>query len=70
MKVRINKPVFGHKVGQIIDINTNENGIPTAIYWRRRLKDAEIDNCIEVIEEKPQKKLEPSKSEVKRKKIQ
>jgi len=70
MKVKINKPIFGHKVGQIIDIKTTGNNIPISIYWRRRLQDAETDNCIEIIKEKPQKKCELSKSEAKRKKAQ
>jgi hypothetical protein len=71
MKIKINKPIFGHKVGQVIDINTNENSIPTAIYWRRRLQDAKIDNCIEIVEEKKEtKETKFSKSEDKRKKVQ
>lgn len=25
------------------------DGVPTERYWRRRLKDSEIDNCVEVV---------------------
>ena len=32
----------------IIEIN-DENGVPTDLFWRNRLKDSAIDNCIEVI---------------------
>jgi hypothetical protein len=34
----------------IIDIN-DENGVPTDLFWRNRLKDSAIDNCIEVIDQ-------------------
>ena len=43
MKVRINKPLKNYAIGQIVDIN------PSETYWINRLKDAEIDNCIEVV---------------------
>jgi len=32
----------------IIEIN-DENGVPTDLFWRNRLKDSAIDNCIEVV---------------------
>ena len=34
----------------IIDIN-DENGVPTDLFWRNRLKDSAIDNCIEVVDQ-------------------
>ena len=58
MKVRINKQLKNYAVGQIVDINPSEQ------YWANRLKDAKIDNCIEiVISEKKETKF---KSEVKK----
>ena len=57
VKIKINKPLKNYKVGDIINIEVDANSIPTDIYWRRRLKDAEIDNCIEFFKEsKPKKK--------------
>jgi hypothetical protein len=32
----------------IIEIN-DENGVPTDLFWRNRLKDSAVDNCIEVV---------------------
>ena len=32
----------------IIEIN-DEDGVPTDLFWRNRLKDSVIDNCIEVV---------------------
>jgi hypothetical protein len=52
MKIKINKPLINYKIGQIIDIKTDNSKIPLSLYWRRRLKDAEIDNCIEIVEER------------------
>lgn len=34
----------------IIEIN-HENGVPTDLFWRNRLKDSAIDNCIEIVNE-------------------
>lgn len=34
----------------IIEIN-DENGVPTDLFWRNRLKDSAIDNCIEVVDQ-------------------
>lgn len=58
MKIRLNVDLNSYKKGQVIDVNS-ENGIPTDIYWRKRLREAKIDNCIEVI--KKQVKREVSK---------
>ena len=50
MKIKINN-VPGYS--GIIDVKDN-NGVPIQKFWRNRLKDAEIDNCVEVI--KPRRK--------------
>ena len=55
MKLKLNCDLNGHKKGTIIKVNDN-NGIPLDSFWRRRLKDAEIDNCVEIVEvSKPKK---------------
>jgi hypothetical protein len=36
--------------GTIIQIN-DEHGVPTDLFWRNRLKDSAIDNCIEVVDQ-------------------
>ena len=48
MKIRINKDMGIYKVGTQITV-PDTDGIPADIYWRRRLADAEIDNCCSVI---------------------
>jgi len=48
MKIRIlNLP--GYAPGAIIRVKTDAEGIPTDARWRRRLKDAETDHCVEVV---------------------
>ena len=68
MKVRINKDLGFFVKGQEIDIN------PSDTYWARRIKEAEIDDCltiieekkeVESIEEKPKKTKKKFKGEVK-----
>ena len=59
MKIKLKIGFAGYAEGQEITID-DENGIPTSHFWRRRLKDAEIDNSIEIVQNKPTK--EKSKS--------
>lgn len=39
-----------------IDIKVSKSGIPLDKFWRDRLKDAEIDNCVEWVTAKAAKK--------------
>ena len=60
MKLKINKDMAGYKAGRTINIKADINNIPLDIFWRRRLKDAKSDNCVEVIKtskSKPEKKI-------------
>lgn len=38
-----------HKVGEVIELEAGNDGLPLSVYYRNRLKDAAIDNCCEVI---------------------
>jgi len=50
LKLKINS-VPGHSGS--VAVQTDENGVPLEKFWRNRLKDAEFDNCVEVV--KPSK---------------
>ena len=50
--LKINKDVGGHKAGSTFKVQCNDNGIPLDVFWRRRLKDSAVDNCVEWTEEK------------------
>ena len=54
MKLKINN-VRGYS--GIIDVADN-NGIPVERFWRNRLKDAGIDNCVEVVKPRAKKTKE------------
>lgn len=50
-KYLLNASIGGYSAGSVIDIPCHKsNGIPKDKYWRKRLIDATVDNCIEVVE--------------------
>lgn len=53
MRLKINN-VSGH--AGTIDIQTDENGVPLNRFWRKRLKDAAIDQCVEIMKPRKVKK--------------
>lgn len=55
MRLKINN-VPGYS-GEL-DIVTDKNGVPVERFWRNRLREAEIDNCVEVLKPKSNRKKE------------
>ena len=49
IKIKVNKDIGYYNAGAEITIPTDVNGTPTDPFFRRLLKDSEIDNCIEII---------------------
>jgi hypothetical protein len=49
LRLKINLPVGGHNAGDIIEVDADEKGTPLEQFWRRRLTDAAIDNCVEIV---------------------
>lgn len=37
-----------------VTVQTDESGVPLERFWRNRLKDAEADNCVEVVKTRTQ----------------
>ena len=65
VNIKINKAILNHVVGAIVRVPADDAGIPTDKFWRDRLRDADIDNCVEVvpdvsIKNKPNKDKEKS----------
>lgn len=58
MKLKIKKDLktpFGlKKANEIIEIN-DDSGVPTDRFWRNRLRDAAIDDCVQIIIENEKK---------------
>lgn len=50
-KLKLNKdfPARGLKKGSMVNVELDSNNIPLDLYWRRRLKDSAIDDCVEII---------------------
>lgn len=53
MKLKINN-VKGYN--GVITIGADVDGVPLSKFWRDRLKDSKIDNCVEVIKPSKPKK--------------
>lgn len=54
MKLKINN-VSGHKSGKVLEIKVKD-GVPVCKFWRKRLKEAKIDNCVEVVKTRAKRK--------------
>lgn len=50
MKLKLYADLNGHKKGDIIEVK-EKNGYPVDIYWKRRLRDAKTDGCVEIYKE-------------------
>lgn len=46
-KIKVNKPLKTFKAGQVIEVDFDN--YKDRIYWKRRLEDAKIDGCCELI---------------------
>lgn len=57
-QLQINANIGGHKKDTAISIDVDKNGTPIVRYWRDRIKDAKIDNCVEFIKPAKNKKKE------------
>lgn len=51
MDIKIEKDFDRFLAGQIISVK-DDNGIPVELYWRNRIKDAEIDGCVKIVKSK------------------
>lgn len=71
IRIRVNGTLPGYPPKQTVAVEADSEGTPLSEYWRRRLKDAKIDNCCEVVppetarreESEPPKGLDPEESE-------
>ncbi len=51
--------------GSVFDLSVDRDGVIVDRYWRKRVQDSKIDNCVSVIEIQP-KRLSKEKSTNKR----
>ena len=56
--------LHGLEPGKRMQIKVDRNGLPLDRHWRRRMKDSEIDGCIEVVKKEKPKKVKKAKKEL------
>ena len=59
-QLRINKKVGGKKVGDVVDVKT-DNGIILDQFWRNRYNDSTIDGCVSFVNPVPETKSDSGK---------
>ncbi len=51
ISLKLNVDLNGKKAGDIVAVKIDANKVIKDRYWRRRLADAAIDNCVEVVKQ-------------------
>ncbi len=49
ISLKLNVHLAGKKAGDIVKVEIDANKTIIDRYWRRRLKDSEIDKCVEIV---------------------
>lgn len=49
MKIKVNMNLGDHNKGDIVKVEARD-GVPTSPFWRKRLRDAKIDGCCEIVQ--------------------
>ena len=49
IRVKILADIPGYNKGREVTVQTDDHGVPLERFWRRRFKDALIDNCLEIV---------------------
>lgn len=66
MQIKLNVNIGNYKAGTVLKLDAKDN-VPTDQFWRKRLKDAQNDNCVEIInkttENKKTKQLKKSEKD-------
>jgi len=60
---KINKPLPGFKVGDVANVEVDDDGVAIDMLWSRRIRDAATDNCIEEVVAAPSSKSSTKTSE-------
>lgn len=63
LDIHIKRTLGPHQAGQIVRVESDANGVPMDQYWRRRLIDAQHDDCCEVVKPEPAPKRRASSKE-------
>ncbi len=55
IRIQVKKQMANHSVGDIVHLDADDNGVPIDFFWRRRLRDAKMDGCCEIMKSVPSK---------------
>lgn len=58
IELRLNKDLGGKKEGTILTLEVDANKTIIDRFWRRRLQDAAIDGCVEIVKTERKKGVE------------
>lgn len=56
IKLKLNQPMQGYEAGRQVTVQTDSAGVPLEKFWRRRMRDSKIDNCVELVKPTRSKK--------------
>lgn len=62
IQVKVNGRIPGYPPGTIVKVAVDEEGTPLKLLWRRRLKDAKIDKCCEIVRPEPEPEPSPRRT--------
>ena len=51
-RIKVNKEIPGYAAGRLVEISVDNDGVPLDRFWRDRVRDAEIDSCVEFMSQK------------------
>ena len=57
VNLQLNSALRGLPEGAIVKIKVDKEGIPMERYWRDRVKDALVDNCVQFVVKKTTQKI-------------
>lgn len=55
IEIAIKLDMAPYKAGEIVPVLADDAGTPIDQFWRRRLKDAAVDKCCEIVKDMPAK---------------
>ena len=48
---KLNTKIGGHQRGQTVRIVVDGGGVALSIFWRKRVKDSKLDDCLTVLKD-------------------
>ena len=53
IRIKVLKDMANNLAGDIVSVPADDEGTPKDFFWQRRLKDAKIDGCCEIVKKRP-----------------